>query len=109
MLGIVEIIVAHIALLPKKEGAEEVSDFRPFSLIHGITKIIAKMLAIRLALFMNDLVSNALSAFIKKISIHDNFYTSRTLPLSSIKRKLWPYSSSLTFASPSIMLVGSTS
>jgi hypothetical protein len=64
---------ANIALLPKKEGAEEVSDFRPISLIHAIAKIIAKMLATRLAPFMNELISNAQSAFIKKRSIHDNF------------------------------------
>jgi hypothetical protein len=64
---------ANIALLPKKEGAEEVSDFRPISLIHAIAKIITKMLATRLAPFMNELISNAQSAFIKKQSIHDNF------------------------------------
>jgi hypothetical protein len=63
----------NIALLPKKDGAEEVSDFRPISLIHAIAKIIAKMLANRLGPFMNDLVSNAQSAFIKTRSIHDNF------------------------------------
>jgi hypothetical protein len=64
---------ANVALLPKKDGAEEVADFRPINLIHGIARIISKMLAIRLAPFMNDLVSNAQSAFIKKRSIHDNF------------------------------------
>jgi hypothetical protein len=64
---------ANIALLPKKEGAEEITDFRPISLIHAIAKLIAKMLALRLAPFMNDLVSKAQSAFIKKRSIRDNF------------------------------------
>jgi hypothetical protein len=44
---------ANIALLPKKDGAEEVSDFKPISLIHAIAKIIAKLLALRLAPFMN--------------------------------------------------------
>jgi hypothetical protein len=50
---------SNIALLPKKDGAEEVGDFRPISLIHAIAKIISKMLALRLSPFMNDLVSNA--------------------------------------------------
>jgi hypothetical protein len=63
----------NIVLLPKKDGAEEVADYRPISLIHGVAKILAKMLAIRLGPFMDDLVSNAQSAFIKKRSIHDNF------------------------------------
>jgi mannosylglycoprotein endo-beta-mannosidase len=64
---------ANIALLPKKEGAEDISDFRPISLIHAIAKIIAKVLALRLGPLMDDLVSSAQSAFIKKRSIHDNF------------------------------------
>jgi hypothetical protein len=42
---------ANIVLLPKKEGAEDISDFRPISLIHAIAQIIAKLLALRLALF----------------------------------------------------------
>jgi mannosylglycoprotein endo-beta-mannosidase len=64
---------ANIVLLPKKEGAEQITDFRPISLIHAIAKIISKMLALRLAPLMDELVSNAQSAFIKKRSIHDNF------------------------------------
>jgi hypothetical protein len=64
---------ANIALLPKKDGVEEVSDFRPISLIHAFARTITKMLAIRLAPFMNELVSKAQSASIKTRSIHDNF------------------------------------
>jgi hypothetical protein len=64
---------ANIALLPKKEGAEDVVHFRPISLIHAIAKIIAKVLALRPGPYMNELVSNAQSAFIKKSSIQDNF------------------------------------
>jgi hypothetical protein len=63
----------NIVLLPKKEGIGELSDYRPISLIHAIAKIIAKMVAIRLDLLMNGLFSNTQSAFIKKISIHNNF------------------------------------
>uniref|UniRef100_A0A8R7JVW5 Reverse transcriptase domain-containing protein n=1 Tax=Triticum urartu TaxID=4572 RepID=A0A8R7JVW5_TRIUA len=57
---------ANIVLIPKKDGAEEIGDFRPISLIHAIAKIIAKVLASRLCPFMNNLVSTARSAFIKK-------------------------------------------
>jgi hypothetical protein len=64
---------ANISLLLKKDGAEDISDFRPISLIHAIAKIIAKVLALRFGPLMDDLVSNAQSAFIKKRSIHDNF------------------------------------
>jgi hypothetical protein len=64
---------ANIILILKKEGAEDIRDFRPISLIHAIAKIITKILALRLAPFMNDLISPCQSAFIKKRSIHDNF------------------------------------
>ena len=45
---------ATIVLIPKKEGAETIQDFRPISLIHAIAKIITKILALRLAPLMND-------------------------------------------------------
>ena len=70
---------ANIVLIPKKDGAESISDFRPISLIHAIAKIIAKMMATRMTPHMHDLVSNAQSAFIKKRSIHDNFMYVRNL------------------------------
>ena len=64
---------ANIVLIPKKEGAEEITDYRPISLIHGVSKIVAKILSRRLAPHINDIISQAQSAFIKKRSIHDNF------------------------------------
>jgi hypothetical protein len=62
-----------VVLILKKDGAELVSDFRPISLIHSFTKIIAKVLAMRLAPHMNRLISKSQSVFIKKRSIHNNF------------------------------------
>ena len=70
---------ATIVLIPKKEGAEIIQDFRPISLIHAIAKIITKILALRLAPLMNDLTSHCQSAFIKGRSIHDNFMYVRNL------------------------------
>jgi len=64
---------ANIILLPKKRDALRVTDFRPISLIHSIAKIFAKLLANRLALLLDSLVSKCQSAFIKRRSIHDNF------------------------------------
>jgi hypothetical protein len=64
---------ANIILLPKKEGAEAVGDFRPISLIHSFVKIITKTLALRLAPHMHEIVSPCQSAFIKKRTIQDNF------------------------------------
>lgn len=74
---------ANIVLLPKKNDALRVTDYRPISLIHSIAKIFSKLLANRLAPMLNSMVSNCQSAFIKKRSIHDNF-----LYVQSTVRKL---------------------
>jgi mannosylglycoprotein endo-beta-mannosidase len=41
--------VAFITLLPKKEGAVDLKEFRPISLVHSFAKLIAKLLALCLA------------------------------------------------------------
>jgi len=64
---------ANIVLLPKKEDALWITDYRPISLIHSFAKILSKLLANRLAPLLNSLVFNCQSAFIKKRNIHDNF------------------------------------
>jgi len=64
-------------LIPKKDGAEAITDFRPISLIHSFAKIIAKVLALRLAPHMSSIVSPTQSAFIKRRSIHDNYMAVR--------------------------------
>ncbi len=70
---------ANIVLIPKKDGAESVSDYRPISLIHSIAKIFAKMLALRLRPHMHELISVNQSAFIKGRSIHDNYLFVRNM------------------------------
>jgi hypothetical protein len=64
---------AFITMVPKKDGAEQVKDFRPISLVHSIAKLITKILANRLAPRLNELVSPNQSAFIKGRFIQDNF------------------------------------
>ncbi|WVZ65364.1 LOW QUALITY PROTEIN: hypothetical protein U9M48_014741 [Paspalum notatum var. saurae] len=68
-----------IALLPKKVDAESVGDYRPISLIHSFAKIVSKVLALRLAPKLGDLVSASQSAFVKKRCIQDNFLYVRNL------------------------------
>ena len=60
-------------MVPKKEGAEQVKDFRPISLVHSFAKLITKTLANRLAPRLGELVSPNQSAFIKGRFIQDNF------------------------------------
>jgi hypothetical protein len=65
-------------LLRKKEEAVEVKDFRPISLIHSFSKLFAKLLSTRLALFMHRLVLPNQSVFIRGRAIHDNFRAVRS-------------------------------
>ena len=60
-------------LLPKIDGAEDIKDYRPVSLMHGAVKIFEKVLACRLLEDLPKLVGNHQSAFVKGRSLHDNF------------------------------------
>jgi hypothetical protein len=64
---------AYITLVPKKEDAISIKDYRPISLVHSFAKLITKILANRLARRLNELVSPVQSAFIKGRFIQDNF------------------------------------
>jgi len=60
----------YVALIPKKSGATSLRDFRPISLISGMYKIIAKVLAERLKQVVNKVVNKQM-AFIKGRQIMD--------------------------------------
>ena len=64
---------AYITLLPKKEEATTIRDFRPISLVHSFAKLITRILANRLAGRLDAMVSPNQSAFIKGRFIQDNF------------------------------------
>ncbi|KAK1698067.1 hypothetical protein QYE76_014764 [Lolium multiflorum] len=64
---------ANIIIIPKKPDAASVSDYRPISLIHSLSKVFSKLLANKLAPVLPNIVSKCQSAFVKKRSIHDNF------------------------------------
>jgi len=70
---LIQLNKAHMVLLPKREDAQMLADFRPISLTHSIAKLISKILAVRLSGELNELISRSQSAFIKKRSIQDNF------------------------------------
>ncbi|WMV25045.1 hypothetical protein MTR67_018430 [Solanum verrucosum] len=63
--------VTFVTLIPKKIGEEELNDFRPISLVGGVYKIIAKLLAERLKKVMHKLVNKQQMAFIKSRQIMD--------------------------------------
>ena len=53
-----------LVLIPKKEEANDVQDFRPISLVGSLYKIIAKVLANRLKIVMGKVVSNSQNVFV---------------------------------------------
>jgi hypothetical protein len=63
----------NIILLPKKEEAMQIGDFRPISLVHSIAKNFSKILTNRLAPKLSEMVSSSQSAFVKRRCIQDNF------------------------------------
>ena len=64
---------AYMVLLRKKQEAATIGDYRPISLIHRFAKLLTKVLARRLAPYMNDLVNYNQSDFIQSRLIHENY------------------------------------
>ena len=47
-----------LVLIPKKEGAKDLKDFRPISLVGDLYKLLVKVLANRIKKLMGKVVSN---------------------------------------------------
>jgi hypothetical protein len=65
--------LSFITLVPKKKVTSEFKEYRPISLIHGIYKIIAKILSSRLKEVIGSLISDNQTAFIADRQIVDGF------------------------------------
>ena len=61
-----------LTLIPKKAKAIEVKDFCPISLVGSVCKIIAKVLANRLRLVLEKVVSDSQNAFVRGRQILDS-------------------------------------
>ncbi|KAG6413120.1 hypothetical protein SASPL_125821 [Salvia splendens] len=66
-----EINHTWVTLIPKVDGAIDIKDFQPISIIGSIYKIIAKNLAKRIANVLPELISETQSAFVKNRKILD--------------------------------------
>ncbi|RVW70045.1 hypothetical protein CK203_059033 [Vitis vinifera] len=60
-----------LVLIPKKGGDEDLGDFRPISLLGGLYKLLAKVLAIRLKKVLGKVVSEDQNEFVKGRQILD--------------------------------------
>lgn len=79
---------AFIALIPKKQGANRTSDFRPISLLNTVFKIITRVLANRLRGYMPLLIEESQSAFMRGKSTLDSVATAQEI-LSACHHKKW--------------------
>lgn len=82
--------ITYITMIPKREGADQVKDFRPISRVHSFAKLVTKILANRLAKRLDGMVSPIQSAFTQGRFIQDNFMlvqqTSRLLHQQNLAR-----------------------
>lgn len=67
-----EVNKTTIVLIPKVKNPQEMKEFRPISLCNVVYKICSKVLANRLRVFLDDIVSEEQSAFLLGRLITDN-------------------------------------
>lgn len=78
--------ISYVAQLPKTKSLNGFSNQRPISLVHGLYKIIAKLLSTRLKLVIPQMINANQKAFITKRRILDGFIITNEM-VYKVKKK----------------------
>jgi hypothetical protein len=76
-----------LALIPKKNDARNIKDFRPISLIGSVYKLLSKVLADRLKEVLDDLISESQNAFVGGRQMLDSVLIANECLDSRLKRR----------------------
>ena len=76
-----------LVLIPKKENAVDIKDFRPISLVGGLYKVLAKLLANRLKRVVGQVVSTTQNALVDGRQILDAVLIANEVVDALLKRK----------------------
>jgi hypothetical protein len=76
---------SHIVVIPKMRGATLPFDFRPISIVHAVQRILSKILADRLQLYLHDIIQPTQTGFIKGMNIFEEFHYAQEV-ITSAKR-----------------------
>ena len=75
-------------MIPKKNDASDIRDFRPISLVGSLYKILAKVLANRLKVMLDQLISESQNSFVGGRQILDSVLIANECADSRMKRKI---------------------